>query len=111
MIKRLFPNRWARITAWTAAAVAWSVSVMAAALQSDVVASAEATEPPGPPPSTSTVTLQPVVPTLPESGLRVLRFTPVDPPPPEVITRTVEVRGSGGGGGGSTLTTVPTSGS
>ena len=31
MIKRLFPLRWARITVWTGAAVAWGTSIVAVA--------------------------------------------------------------------------------
>ncbi|MCP3975328.1 MAG: hypothetical protein GY720_12660 [bacterium] len=115
MIKRLFPNRWARITAWTGAAVAWSVSVMAAASQPEAPAVAENTPPPETTTSTTSTTVRVTMPTLPESGLVVLRFTAVEPPPPQVITNTVTVRGSSGGGGGSApkppTTTIPSKGS
>jgi hypothetical protein len=102
MLKRLFPSRWARIVAWTGAAVAWGTSIVTvqAASQETDIASAE-------PVPTTEPEVQEVpeplaaVPEAPEQGLVVIRYTPVPPPPPEVITRTVTV-GGGGGGGGST---------
>ena len=116
MIKRLFPNRWARITAWTGAAVAWAVSVMAAAAQSPSLATVPETHVPDVAPTSSEITTATIVtmPTVPDSGLVVIRFTPVAPPAPQVVTRTVVVNG---GGGENTRppstppTTVPTRGS
>ncbi len=101
MLKRLFPSRWARIVAWTGAAVAWATSVVAvqAATEQATVAEPEPTQPPEP--EVEEVT-QPIaaLPEPTEDGLVVIRYTPVPPPPPEVITRTVTVGGGGGGGGG-----------
>ena len=33
MLKRLFPSRWARIVAWTGAAIAWGTSIVAVQAQ------------------------------------------------------------------------------
>ena len=103
MLKRLFPSRWARIVAWTAAAVAWGTSILTvqAARQP---AAAEPDPVSQPEPEVQEVPEQvAAVPEVPAEGLVVIRYTPVPPPPPEVITRTVTVGGgSGGGGGGST---------
>ena len=103
MLSRLFPSRWARIVAWTGAAVAWGtavIAVQAAAQQGTSTESVPATEPE---PEVEQI-VQPVaaVPAPPEDGLVIIRYTPVPPPPPEVITRTVTVGGGGGGGGGTT---------
>lgn len=104
MLKRLFPSRWARIVAWTGAAVAWGTSVVAVQAASQEAVSAEPEPAPEPEPQVEEVPA-PVaaVPDMPEQGLVIIRYTPVPPPPPEVITRTVTVGGgTGGGGGGST---------
>ena len=98
MLRRLFPSRWARIVAWTGAAVAWGTSVVTVqaamdepAAESDAARDAqpEVQEIPAP---------VAAVPAPPEDGLVVIRYSPVPPPPPEVITRTVAVGGGGGGG-------------
>ena len=101
MLKRLFPSRWARIVAWTGAAVAWGTSIVAVQAATEESTTAEADPVPEPEPEVQEVaeTLAPV-PAPPEKGLVVIRYTPVPPPPPEVITRTVTVGGGGGGGGG-----------
>lgn len=101
MLRRLFPSRWARILAWTGAAVAWGTSVVA--VQAAIEEQAAEPQP--------TSDLEPevvevpapvaAVPDLPQDGLVVIRYSPVPPPPPEVITQTVTVAGGGGGGGGS----------
>lgn len=101
MLKRLFPSRWARIVAWTGAALAWGTSIVA--VQAQTEQSTAITQPealPEPEPQVQEVP-EPVaaVPAPPEAGLVVIRYTPVPPPPPQVITRTVTV---GGGGGGTT---------
>lgn len=101
MLRRLFPGRWARIVAWTGAAVAWGTSIVA------VQAAAEqtATDEPVPPTPSEEPEVQEIsaplaaIPDAPEQGLVIIRYTPVPPPPPEVITRTVTVGGGGGGGG------------
>ena len=86
--KRFFPLRWARITAWTAATLAWGSTAIAVASQSPP---AEA-EPVALPPADSSVSPSPAaIPAMPESGLVVIRFTPAPPPPPQIITRTVTV--------------------
>lgn len=106
MLKRLFPSRWARIVAWTGAAVAWGTSVVA------VQAATEQNNAPDPEPADIPEpevlqVVEPVaaVPEPTEEGLVIIRYTPVPPPPPEVITRTVTVGGGGGGGGGGAATT------
>ena len=102
MLKRLFPSRWARIVAWTGAAVAWGTSVIAvqAAAEQQTVTEPEPVAVPEP---AVQEIAEPVaaVPAPTEHGLVIIRYTPVPPPPPEVITRAVTV-GGGGGGGGST---------
>ena len=111
MIKRLFPMRWAKIAAWTGAALAWGTTAIAVA--SNVSATATVEEPIQPqaiePPtttSTTTTTMAPI-PDMPERGLVVVRYTPVPPPPPQVVTRTVVVAGSSGGGGGGSAAPAP----
>jgi len=105
MLKRLFPLRWAKIAAWTGAALAWGTTAIAVASNTSSAVPAEPTAlplaiEPSTTTSTTTTTLAPV-PELPERGLVVVRYTPVPPPPPQVVTRTVVVAGPSGGGGGS----------
>ncbi len=104
MLKRLFPSRWARIVAWTGAAVAWATSILTVQAAAEQATTAEPEPLPEPEPEVQVVP-EPVaaVPAMPEEGLVVIRYTPVPPPPPEVVTRTVTV-GGGGGGGGTTAT-------
>lgn len=103
MLKRLFPLRWAKIAAWTGAALAWGTTAIAVASNTSSIVPAE---PPAlplaleSPTTTSTTTTIAPVPELPERGLVVVRYTPVPPPPPQIVTRTVVVAGSSGGGGG-----------
>ena len=112
IIKRFFPNRWARILAWTGAAIAWTTSLLV------VQASHAETAEPAPAPEEPvaipfvTTTLAPL-PEATDEGLVVLRFTPTPVPPPQVITRTVAVSGGGGGGGTTPAPSdpVPSSGS
>jgi hypothetical protein len=100
MLKRLFPSRWARILAWTGAAVAWGTSIVTVQAATEDTATAEPPPPEAPEPEVLEIT-EPAaaVPAPTEKGLVVIRYTPVPPPPPEVITRTVTVGGGGGGGG------------
>jgi hypothetical protein len=102
MLRRLFPSRWARIVAWTGAAVAWGTSIITVQAATEQSNTTGLDPLPEPEPEVQEVaqTLAPV-PASPEQGLVVIRYTPVPPPPPEVITRTVTV-GAGGGGGGGT---------
>ena len=104
MLKRLFPSRWARIVAWTGAAVAWGTSIVTVLAATDQAAAPNAEPTEVPEPEVLEV-VEPVVavPAPTEEGLVVIRYTPVPPPPPEVITRTVTVGGGGGGGGGGTV--------
>lgn len=110
MLKRLFPSRWARIIAWTGAAVAWGTSIVAVQAQTQQSTTTTATEVmPERDPQVQEIP-QPLaaVPAPPEAGLVVIRYTPVPPPAPEVITRTVTV-GGGGGGTSSTGSTASSS--
>ena len=105
MLKRLFPLRWAKIAAWTGAALAWGTTAIAVASNTGSTVPAE---PPAlplalePPTTTSTTTTLALVPELPARGLVVVRYTPVPPPPPQIVTRTVVVAGPSGGGGSAT---------
>jgi hypothetical protein len=103
MLKRLFPSRWMRIIAWTGAALAWGTSVVA--VQAQTEQGTTTTEPVSIPEPEAAVQQVPeplaAVPAPPEAGLVVIRYTPVPPPAPKVITRTVSVGGGGGGGGGT----------
>jgi hypothetical protein len=98
IIKRFFPNRWARITAWTGAAIAWVTSLLI--LQADDPAVAEVPPEVAPTEAPVMTTMLPAVPEATDDGLVVIRFTPTPPPPPQVITRTVTVSGGGSSGGG-----------
>lgn len=105
MLRRLFPSRWARIVAWTGAAVAWGTSIVAvqAAIEEPAVEPQPVTEPE--PEVREVPAPVAAVPAPPEDGLVVIRYSPIPPPAPEVVTRTVNVAGGGGGGstaGGST---------
>jgi hypothetical protein len=111
MLKRLFPTRWARIMAWTAAALSWGTTAVAVAAGGPEATEASTDPEPTLAPSqivAATTTVAPL-PSQPQGGLVVLRFTPVEPPPPEVITRTVTV--ASGGGGSAPAPTVSSSGS
>lgn len=109
MLKRLFPSRWARIVAWTGAAVAWGTSIVTVLAATEQASAAEVTPTDAPQPEVLEV-VEPMaaVPAPTEEGLVVIRYTPIPPPPPEVIARTVTVSGGGGatatssGGGSST---------
>ncbi|MDJ0952505.1 MAG: hypothetical protein QNJ81_02380 [Acidimicrobiia bacterium] len=100
MLKRLLPSRWARIVAWTGAAVAWGTSVVAVQAATEEAAT-PAPEPVDQPLAEVQEVPPPVagVPEAPAAGLIIVRYTPVPPPPPEVITRTITVGGGSGGGG------------
>jgi hypothetical protein len=104
MFRRLFPIRWAKIAAWTGAALAWGTTAIAAASNTSSTAPADELTLPlaveSPTTTSSTTATVAPVPDLPERGLVVLRYTPVPPPPPQVVTRTVVVAGSSSGGGG-----------
>lgn len=90
LVKRLFPSRWARILAWTGAALAWSTVGVASVAKSSQV---ETLDTPGSPdplvttPETSTTLA--VLPDEPAGGLVIIRYQPVAPPAPEVVVRSV----------------------
>lgn len=86
--KRFFPVRWARILAWTAATLTWGSTAVAVASRPPID---EAPSLPVPSIESQESSGSAVVPTMPDSGLVVIRFTPTPPPPPRVITRTVTV--------------------
>lgn len=107
-IQRLPIPRIAGIVAWTAASVAWGTALVAAAntvpepqpaaqeTESDSVVLMDTQE---------SVALAPV-PTMPESGLVVLRYTPAEKPVAQVVVRRVVV--SSPSSGGSTPAKAPT---
>jgi hypothetical protein len=106
IVERFFPDRWARITVWTGAAVAWATSLLV--VQAAQPSTADATPPPPQPTEVPTpTTALAAIPEAPDQGLVVIRFTPTPPPPPQVITRTVTVGGGGGAGGGGAAPPVP----
>ena len=83
--RRLSLGRVAAITAWTGAAVAWGTAVVSVAAASPDTE----TETPVSAPAVSPVveTVLSAVPAMPESGLIVVRYTPVERPEPEVIVQ------------------------
>lgn len=85
-VQRLFPTRWASIVAWTAAAVAWSTALVAIQASTPTIEAVEPTPEVAPPVANVEVASMP---TLPGNGLTIIRFSPVNAPPPEVIVRTV----------------------
>ena len=89
-IKRLFPNRWAKILAWTGAALAWSSVAVAVVVKGEVKAGdqLDAAVDPIEPTTTTTSTLA-LLPEPPDEGLVIIRYTPVPAPAAQVITRTV----------------------
>lgn len=105
--KRLPIPRIAGIVAWTAASVAWGTALVAVANTiSEPQPVAQGTEPD---PvvlidAQESIALAPV-PTMPESGLVVLRYTPVAKPEAQVVVRRVVV--SSPSGGGSTPAKAP----
>lgn len=105
IIRRFFPDRWARITAWTGAAVAWATSLLV--IQAAYPATAEPTPPETTTEAPTTTTSLAPIPEATDRGLVVLRFKPTPAPPPQVITRTVTVAG----GSGSAPAPVVSSGS
>ena len=87
-MKRLFPSRWARIVAWTGAAVAWGTSIVAVQAAAEQGATEEPASIPSEEPEVQEIPAPlAAVPDSPEQGLVIIRYTPVPPPPPEIITR------------------------
>lgn len=87
-IRRLFPDRWARIAAWTGAAVAWGTAAVAVSAAGPAVDTAPPTSA-GPilPVITEPSVSAPAMPTPPPGGLVVIRFTPAERPAARVITQ------------------------
>lgn len=89
-LRRLLPDRWMRIVAWTATAVVWGTAAVAASASTQgwqtatdtATANTPTTQP-------STTTTGAPMPDPTSNGLVVIRFTPVERPAPQVITRTV----------------------
>lgn len=89
--RRLPISRLTGIAAWTAASVAWGTAIVAAAnvqpvplvAEPDAVGSSDS----------PTTTMHPeqlaALPTMPENGLVVVRFTPTELPAPKVTIRRV----------------------
>ncbi len=106
--RRLPLPRIAGIAAWTAASVAWGTALVATA---NTVPEPEAlVEGSDPEPVVATqpdehLALVPV-PTMPESGLVVLRYTPSEKPEAQVVVRRVVVSSPSTGGSG--VSTPPT---
>lgn len=94
-IKRLFPERWARILSWTTAAIAWgAVAAMSMARAESVAAPvADGSATTSTTATTQVTTTSTTVPTQPANGLVIIRYVPVPPPQAEVIVNTVTVQG------------------
>lgn len=92
--RRLAPARVTGIAAWTAATVTWgtaAVALVAAPSSSTEAVSVEVALEPAATEDTIVTTTLAAVPTMPESGLVVLRYTPIDKPEAPVLVRRVEV--------------------
>jgi hypothetical protein len=106
-VKRLFPNRWARIIAWTGAAIAWSSVAVATIVKNEPAPPSEQEAATPVEPAVATTSTSVAVPAVPENGLVVIRYTPVPPPKAEVVTRTVTVSGPSGTSGGGAKASPP----
>lgn len=92
--RRLSPSRVAGIAAWTAASVTWGTAAVALANATPGVEPEVPVGEPAPTTTTILVDAPAAAPTLPESGIVVLRYTPVERPEPKVIVQTVTVQGA-----------------
>ena len=92
--RRLSIGRVAAISAWTGAAVAWGTAAVSVAAANPDVQAEEVV--PTTEVAAQTTTVLASVPTMPDSGLVVVRYTPVARPEPEVIIqhRVVQVASS-----------------
>jgi hypothetical protein len=81
--RRLSLGRIAAITAWTGAAVAWGTAVVSVAAANPDIATEESA--PEPVVAAPTTRMLAALPDMPDSGLIVVRYTPVARPEPEVI--------------------------
>jgi hypothetical protein len=84
VIRKRFPTiRTTRIVAWTTVAVAWAVAIIGRQIEAPAIE--QTTSAPEPVPATAPAAeVAAPVPTLPEDGLVVIRYTPAPPPPPVV---------------------------
>lgn len=95
--RRLPLSRLAGIAAWTAASVTWGTAAVALANHvPSTVGTPPQSDPPNPPSVAMLEDVLPQVPTMPDSGLVVLRYTPAERPEAEVVVRTVVVSGGSG---------------
>lgn len=82
-MSRFAQGRWSRILIWTGAALAWGTALIASRQQPT------ATSDPEPGPDTTqvaTASSRPSIPRPPDTGLVVIRYTPVEAPVPVVQT-------------------------
>lgn len=109
--KRLPVSRLAGIAAWTAASVAWGTAAIAVANEAPTTTAKALGVMQSPPPVEAHEEVLAPVPTLPESGLVILRYTPVERPEAKVVVRTVTVSSPSGGSsnGSSSQPAAPTS--
>ena len=104
--QRLPITRVAGIVAWTAASVTWGTAIVAVAnVAPEPEILAEGSEP------ESVIIIEPdvqevlaPVPTMPESGLVVLRYTPSEKPEAKVVVRRVVVSSPSSSGGSAPAT-------
>ncbi|KAA3640651.1 MAG: hypothetical protein DWP92_02620 [Armatimonadetes bacterium] len=88
MAKRLTASRVSGIAAWSAAAVAWGTAAVAFVTPAPSTGEpAQVMEPPSPPVPIQSSVARPHAsfPTMPETGLVIVRYTPVERPEAEVI--------------------------
>lgn len=91
--KRLPISRLTGIAAWTAASVAWGTAAIAIANQAPAGDVKTMDVGQAPPVVVAHEEVLAPMPTMPESGLVVLRYTPVERPEAKVVVRTVTVSG------------------
>jgi len=98
MPARLPASRIAGIAAWTAASVAWGTAAIAVANEAPGAATKALDVTQRPLPVEIQHEMLAPIPTLPESGLVVLRYTPVERPEAKTVVRTITVSSPGSGG-------------
>jgi hypothetical protein len=96
MAKRLSPSRIAGISAWTAAAVVWGTAAVTSSAAAEATTAQADESAPAPPVEAPVVNeIMAPVPALPNSGLVIIRYTPVPVPEPQVIVQRRLVQASG----------------
>ena len=84
MIRKRFPaSRVRRLLGWTSLALAWSTAFVARGLAAPPASTAESAPPPATLPATATEVTS-TLPSMPEGGLVILRYTPAPKPAAEV---------------------------